>query len=318
MDIENLKEYTNQAKNLEAAIYTHKNLMKQHEALMKSQCPREPRKRVIPRPRKPNIPELRIDQMQPNSAIWILIIFLYLFLICCIINTFVGNLWCILGVLLGLYAIPLTVKQRKKERAADKLTDKAIREHKQAVQAAEDDYMENLKRYGKLVEEANATYEQEMNEYRESMAQYNQTKFVTMCMYEDALASLEKSLQHLYNENVIYPKYRNMVAITAINEYLISGRCNRLEGADGAYNLYESELRQNIIIGQLSNIVNNLEQIRCNQYSLYEELTRSNRMVQEIIGELRGIRSEAKLTAYFTGITALAEVSPKFYISTTI
>jgi hypothetical protein len=52
-------------------------------------------------------------------------------------------------------------------------------------------------------------------------------------------------------------------------EYLDSGRCSALEGPDGAYNLYESELRQNYIISKLDTIINQLDMIRENQYYLY-------------------------------------------------
>ena len=125
--------------------------------------------------------------------------------------------------------------------------------------------------------------------------------------------SLEKALDQLYAENVIFPKYRNFVAISAINEYLQSGRCDKLEGPDGAYNLYEMELRQNIIIAQLSSIIDNLEQIKNNQFSLYQELQAANQTIEAILYETYKLNETAKLTAYFAGVTALAEVSPKYY-----
>ena len=134
-----------------------------------------------------------------------------------------------------------------------------------------------------------------------------------MSKHKLVLSTLENALEQLYDENIIFPKYRNLVAITAINEYLMSGRCDKLEGSDGAYNLYEMELRQNIIIAQLSSIIDNLEQIRNNQFSLYQELQQSNYIINEILSETRRMKETAKLTAYFAGVTALAETSPKYY-----
>ena len=128
------------------------------------------------------------------------------------------------------------------------------------------------------------------------------------------LVALEEALQAVYDENVIFPKYRNFVAITTINEYLMSGRCSELEGPNGAYNLYEMELRQNIVIAQLSSIVDNLEQIRNNQFSLYEELRESNRTINALLDEAREMKQSAKLTTYFAGVTALAAMSPTYYI----
>ena len=86
----------------------------------------------------------------------------------------------------------------------------------------------------------------------------------------------------------------------------MSGRCDTLEGADGAYNLYENELRQNLVIGQLSQVVENLEQVKNNQYTLYDELQKSNTMVNEIINQLDELNNETKLNTYYTQATAMA------------
>lgn len=58
---------------------------------------------------------------------------------------------------------------------------------------------------------------------------------------------------------------------------------------DEVYNLYESELRQNIVINSLQKITSNLEAIRNNQYVLYTELSRTN----EILGDVSGSINEA-------------------------
>ena len=108
-----------------------------------------------------------------------------------------------------------------------------------------------------------------------------------------------------------------MVAVTTINEYLESGRCFELECPNGAYNLYETELRQNIIIGQLSTIISSLEQIRNNQFSLYQELVKANTTVNDILYEVQGVKENTRLTAYFAGVTALIEASPKVSVDCT-
>ena len=98
--------------------------------------------------------------------------------------------------------------------------------------------------------------------------------------------ALSGALGKLYAENIIYPKYRNMVAVTMIYEYLESGRCSQLEGPDGAYNLYEMELRQNIIIGQLSSIMDNLERIKENQFTLYNEIVEANGNTSSLLSDI--------------------------------
>ena len=80
----------------------------------------------------------------------------------------------------------------------------------------------------------------------------------------------------LYACDVIFGKYRNAVALSSIYEYLMSGRCASLEGADGAYNIYESEIRANRVIAQLDTVISSLENIKQNQYMMYEELCKIN------------------------------------------
>ena len=108
-----------------------------------------------------------------------------------------------------------------------------------------------------------------------------------------------------------------MVAITTISEYLASGRCYELEGPNGAYNLYEMELRQNIVINQLSSIITNLEQIRNNQYTLYQELVKANDTVEQVLSTVRGVEENTRLTAYFAEVNAIIAAAPRVTIGHT-
>lgn len=69
--------------------------------------------------------------------------------------------------------------------------------------------------------------------------------------------------------NVIYPKYLNLIALTTFSEYFETGRCTTLEGPDGAYNLFENEIRANRIIAQLDQVIDSLDTIKQNQYKAY-------------------------------------------------
>lgn len=90
---------------------------------------------------------------------------------------------------------------------------------------------------------------------------------------EELLGNLYKCRNQLYSYDVIYPKYRDMVTLASFYEYLVSGRCHALEGADGVYNIYEFESRANIIITQLSTIINTLNEIRDFQYKELQTIT---------------------------------------------
>ncbi len=127
-------------------------------------------------------------------------------------------------------------------------------------------------------------------------------------------SSLEETyrlLNNLYNvgDIYIYPKYRNIVAIAQILEYYESGRRDCLEGIDGAYDLYESELRQNIIIDKLTEIGKSLESIRQNQSVLYNELKHTNSILMSMENEMKQIGhslDEVKINSYITAYNTTA------------
>lgn len=75
--------------------------------------------------------------------------------------------------------------------------------------------------------------------------------------------------------------------------------------------LNETELRQNLIINKSSDIVDNLEKIRDNQYSLYEVLKDVNRTIKTLSEEARKLNDTSKLTQYYTETTAKAAEAPK-------
>lgn len=93
---------------------------------------------------------------------------------------------------------------------------------------------------------------------------------------EQLLKKLYLARNELYAYNIVFIKYRDIVALSTFYEYLMSGRCTSLEGADGAYNIYEAEIRANMIISQLSVVIEKLEEIKQGQYMLYSELQTAN------------------------------------------
>ncbi len=132
---------------------------------------------------------------------------------------------------------------------------------------------------------------------------------------EDSLEDTEDILSDFYDKNIIYEKYRNLYAISSICEYVESGRCEKLTGANGAYNLYESELRQGIIINQLNEIISELEEIKQNQWRLYEAIKETNETVERLsnvttnaIGKLEQLKDNTEICAYNSQIVAQNEI----------
>ena len=118
-------------------------------------------------------------------------------------------------------------------------------------------------------------------------------------------------LKKIYGANIIYPKYRNLIAVLSIYEYFVSGRCDELTGHEGAYNIYESELRLNRIINTLDDILYRLDEIKQNQYYLYQALCDTRNMIDSLSSEMNSISSgmsrienSASISAYNTRIAA--------------
>lgn len=121
---------------------------------------------------------------------------------------------------------------------------------------------------------------------------------------EKELLSLIDGRNKLYSMGVIYIKYRSFIPVSSFYDYLASGRCSSLEGPDGAYNLYESEMRSNLVINQLSAALSSLEQIKANQFMAYSKLSsinnnisRMNDKMNSAISVLNDIKKTGEVSA---------------------
>jgi len=133
---------------------------------------------------------------------------------------------------------------------------------------------------------------------------------------EDLLKKTFAARNELYAYGVIFGKYRNAVALSSIYEYLMAGRCTSLEGADGAYNIYESEVRANRVIAQLDTVISSLEDIKQNQYMMYEELRSINESLDSLnytmdqaLTSIRGIEANTtQMNEYMEHISQNSDV----------
>ena len=132
---------------------------------------------------------------------------------------------------------------------------------------------------------------------------------------EMQLAAAAKARATFYGYNIIYPKYRNYIAVATFCEYLESGRCAALEGTSGAYNLYETECMNNLIVSQLTVIADKLESIKQHQLLMYREMKAMNqnlKMLNETMKDaVRSINSIAAsmsdMQSYLADISANAK-----------
>ena len=128
---------------------------------------------------------------------------------------------------------------------------------------------------------------------------------------QQGINETRKTLEQYYGLDIVFEKYRNFVAISSIYEYFVSGRCQELEGPYGAYNKFEEELRQNMIIARLDDVLRSLSRIERNQNMLYNAIMETNRELQQIRRGIDGIssniqriESNSEITAYNSRIAA--------------
>lgn len=179
-------------------------------------------------------------------------------------------------ILLSIVApIIFVIKIQKPDKERKKLLE-------QEVKNLEKNYYDKVQElyvdYKKLEEKS----ETDFKLYKEQLILSCKNDEESIKKIDEIYLETTNKLEELYSANIIFDKYRNLAAITMFFEYFSSSRVFELEGKDGAYNLFESELRQNLIINNLNKINDNLEQIKDNQYCMYNELKNINSSLEII------------------------------------
>lgn len=175
--------------------------------------------------------------------------------------------------LLNEYHAALNLYNKKREYAFACL----LEEHKQKETTRRAAYFADVNQRKAEITERLGTYIL----YQETLKEIQQT--------EELYAQSYACLQSLYSCGVVYEKYRNPVALASFYDYLAAGRCTTLSGADGAYNIFENEVRLDRIVTKLDVVIKQLEQIKDNQYALYSEMSKMNANLETINSTARSM-----------------------------
>lgn len=194
-------------------------------------------------------------------------------------------------IILGLSIVAVSIWMIKMGADGIKYI-KEIKEHNKNERIAFERRNEELERENEKNEKRYYQNHTEWQKLREEIDKKLETP------HQQSLDIREK----LYARNVMYPKYQNLPALTSIYEYFITGRCEELTGPHGAYNMYEDEMRKDTVISQLSTVIANLEQIKQNQYMLYQQVKTIQKTASVIGNELAQIRG---YTAALTELSAM-------------
>lgn len=170
---------------------------------------------------------------------------------------------------------------------------------KKAVKEAQDEkkaYPEKLKEVERQKQNREEKIEQKKNQLASIPSLISKS--------EQELKQTRELLKKYYDIGIIYPKYWGMVPICQIYEYLESGRCFSLFGPDGAYNLYESEVRSNLIISKLDDVIDKLDDLGAGQQMLANIIRDSNRKIDRLSQSFERIEENTAMNTYYSSITA--------------
>ena len=140
----------------------------------------------------------------------------------------------ILSVIVGLFFPWMEIcRCRDEKEKAEELFDEAKCRHAEYMASIEPEYAKAQQEYDQQMQLYQEKVAAEERRYQADMAE--DARNVALAQAEaqrlDApLAETRELLARYYALDVIYPKYRNMVAMTTIYEYFASGRCTVLTG----------------------------------------------------------------------------------------
>lgn len=149
------------------------------------------------------------------------------------------------------------------------------KEYNDLVKTLTDKDNEEIKRKNEEIIEWNNKHCQEIEAKKAALDIYR-------AKLEDILKETKNTLEAYYRKDIIYPKYRSLIPISSFCDYLQSGVCETLEGHEGCYNKFDLEVRLDTIISRIDDVIDNLDQIKFNQHTLYEEVVKCNEKLDNL------------------------------------
>lgn len=177
-----------------------------------------------------------------------------------------------------------------------------------------------LRGYFKDKNRIDEQYNNELNTYNQTLAddqarvqkelvqkQYLQTQCDTLAtMWRTSKEKLDK----MYSYNILEEKYRNIVAVASIYEYLKHERTRSLQrvGSDeGAYNIFESEVRLNKIITNTDIIIQKLDVVIENQRELANTMRNAQNSINNLVTSTNNM--SARIQSGMNRLNASVELS---------
>ncbi len=164
------------------------------------------------------------------------------------------------------------------------------------------EYQYKLSEYNQNVANDKARVQKEL-----AQKQYLQTQADTLAaMWRTSKERLDK----MYSYNILEEKYRNIVAVASIYEYLKHERTRSLQrvGSDeGAYNIFESEVRLNKIITNTDIIIQKLDVVIENQRELANTMRNAQNSINNLVTSTNNM--SARIQSGMNRLNASVELS---------
>lgn len=143
---------------------------------------------------------------------------------------------------------------------------------------------------------AQSQYENEMQEYnqeikdikfREEKNRIIREELRTVIAENERIGErIREELKRLYDRNIVHEKFRSVVAVTQIYEYLNVGMCNSLEGDHGAYAMYSNGIRTDKLCDGIRELKSAIERgvsrIAASQSTMCQLLSDTNNSIRQM------------------------------------
>lgn len=179
-----------------------------------------------------------------------------------------GNFWtwvlvtAAAGLIIGIFVVIGEISKYKKKKGQYDIDLKKY-------YADMDEYEKAMEEYNKQVDLADELWAQKVQARKAAI--HHQITLIT-----DKLSDSSNLLNSLYDKIGIDDKYRNIVPIAYMHEFINLGIATKLEGADGLYYLTMKELKMDQMQYKLDTIITKLDSLIDKQRSIYGELLALN------------------------------------------
>lgn len=170
-------------------------------------------------------------------------------------------------------------------------------------QKAQQEYLDAMNKYKKLKDEDNARVRRELQQVA-SLKIYVRT-------IKKRISDTQTALDKLYILNIINKDYQGLIPVVMFCEYFRKELCYKLEGPNGAYRLYENDLKWGKMYAKIDEVLSRLDEIRETQEALYFEIQRSNKLSNQLYNTaietsktMKRIESNSVISAENSRITA--------------